>query len=150
MTHAELVERAGRWLLNTRKCKLVILEPKPWSCKEHPDAIGWTVNGESIIVECKASRDDFRADSYKKWREFGNGMGFRKYYLTPAGLLTAPNGLGNGCGLLEVHGRRVKVIHEAIPRQHRGWNEELCMLIAQLSGGRELIGAVDAEKGGSK
>ena len=58
MTHAELVQRAGRWLRNTQKCKLVILEPKPWNCHEHVDAIGWTPFGDSIVVECKTSVAD--------------------------------------------------------------------------------------------
>jgi len=69
MTHNELVERAGRWLLNTMRCKLVILEPKPISCDEHPDAIGWDRHGNSIVVECKISKADFYADRRKKWRE---------------------------------------------------------------------------------
>ena len=83
MTHEELVIRAGRWLLNTKKCKFVAINRKPQSTLEHPDAIGWLPNGESISVECKVGLGDLRADKYKPWRRQSKGMGFYRYYMVP-------------------------------------------------------------------
>jgi len=143
MTHAELVDRAARWLLNTRRCKLVIVGAQPWSCHEHPDAIGWLPLGESIVVECKVSLQDFRADHYKRWRMTTTGAGFYRYYMTPSGVQSSPT--SDDDGLLEVRGRTVRVIREARPRQKRDWTAELSMLLAQVSNGRRLIGANEAE-----
>lgn len=86
-THEQLVERAGRWLKNTRGCKLVIVGARPWSTAEHPDAIGWMPGGVSIVVECKASAADFRADRRKLWRKLTTGMGMYRFYLAPVDVL---------------------------------------------------------------
>ena len=140
MTHAELVIRAGRWLKNRMRCKLVILEPKPWNCHEHPDAIGWTPFGESIVVECKVSRTDFTADWRKDWRLTSIGMGVVKYYMTPPDLLSSAlegwRDYLHGCGLIEVHGRSVKVIKEPIPRQLHDFTAETNLLVAHICGGK--------------
>jgi len=133
LTHAELVERAGRWLRNTRRCVYVLCEPRPWACAEHPDAIGWLNTGESIVVECKISIDDCYADRAKSWRTRNSGMGFYRYWLTPPGLFNW-DWLAQGTGILEMHGRIVKVIREAEPRQDRDWSMELRLLLARLAG----------------
>lgn len=138
MTHYDLVDRAGRWLLNTKRCKLVVVNAKPFSCVEHPDAIGWNAVGESIVVECKVSTPDFRADHYKKWRASSTGMGFYRYFMTPPGLWTYGEPW-DGSGLVEVHGRIVRVIHKATPRQTRDWTAEMNLLVSRLSGGRCLL-----------
>ena len=124
MTHDELVERAGRWLRNTRQCKIVLLEAKPPSCDEHPDAIGWLSNGESLVVECKASLDDLRRDANKRWRRHNSGMGFCRYYMISDKLIEHPL-VPPGEGLLVVRGRRVIVQVEASPRQDRDWTAEI-------------------------
>ena len=67
-SHEQLVERAGRWLRGTMRCNVVLLEPGYGSVGEIPDAIGWTSDGVSIVVECKASRSDFLADRNKPAR----------------------------------------------------------------------------------
>lgn len=66
-THEALCERAIRWLRGNRiRCAPVF--SRNASCSEVPDAIGWSsmysVRG-SIVVECKASRNDFYADKRK-------------------------------------------------------------------------------------
>ncbi len=136
-THEALVDRAKRWLLNTRRCKFALTNAKPWSCTEHPDAIGWLQDGVSIVVEVKVSEDDFRADRKKTWRLGSIGMGMYRYYLTPAEFFDdyPCSLLEPDVGLLEAHGRIVKVIREARPRQQREWTQELSMLLAQLCGG---------------
>lgn len=136
MTHSELVERAGCWLRNTKKCKLVILEPKPWNCSEHVDAIGWTPFGDSIVVECKVSTTDFFADGRKLWRLTSMGMGTARYYLTPPDLLDRIDLCE--CGRLEVHGRRVKVISEATTRPLHDCIAETNLLVAHICGEKHL------------
>jgi hypothetical protein len=98
MTHKELVEKAARWLKNGLHCRVVLTE---YVCNNHcletPDAIGW-VGGKSILVECKTSVADFRADGKKFSRgKYGNGFGDWRFYLTPPGLLHGeiiPHGWG--------------------------------------------------------
>jgi len=138
-THAQLVERAGRWLLNTKHCKLVMLEPKPISCNEHPDVIGWRPTGESYLVECKTSQADYTGDGRKAWRRWGVGMGLFRYFLSPPNVITGA--VCDGIGILEVHGRVVRVVREAEPRERWDHSQELAVLLAMLApDGRRLIG----------
>lgn len=125
MTHAELVQRAARWLRNTKRCGLVLTEFVAGSAREIPDAIGWTHGGKwSYLVECKTSVGDFYAERRKpaKRSEWLYGaIGRERYYLTERGVLGAERVKKNrpGWGLLEVRGRQVRVILKAIPFDHR-------------------------------
>ena len=66
MNHAELVERAERWLKNTFNCGVVLAELVAYTATgETPDAIGWVWN-RAILVECKTSRQAFFADQKKR------------------------------------------------------------------------------------
>ncbi len=85
-THADLVERAARWLRSTKKCGVVLTEFVT-SSPETPDAIGWTYGGNwSILVECKTSLSDFYADSKKQGRSLlrAAGLGRELYYVVSA------------------------------------------------------------------
>ena len=111
MTHAELVERAVRWLRNTQRCGLVLSEFVS-SSPEIPDAIGWKSHPMSILVECKTSVSDFYADKKKPGRiaeTRGAGIGRLRYYMTPPGLLSVGmiERQRPGWGLVEVTGRVV-------------------------------------------
>lgn len=111
--HRDLVKRAGRWLTGSRDCVLVMLEAQAWAVNEFPDAIGWTIDGYSVLIECKTSRSDFLRDRHKISKRDGvETMGRERWYMTPPGLLKAAD-LSEGCGLLEVHGRSVRRVHEA-------------------------------------
>lgn len=123
MTHAELVERAERWLRKTRGCGVVLTEFTAHHGEE-PDAIGWANNGfQSILVECKASRNDFRADQQKPSRRRHTGpsaavvAGFRlgkeRWYMTPPGLIR-PDEVPEEWGLLEVGERQVRTVVKAV------------------------------------
>lgn len=110
-THDDLVKRAGRWLRTTKKCAVVATELTT-SANECPDAIGWSSHA-SFVVECKVSRADFRADQNKLFRAYPEqGMGERRYYMTPPGLVS-PEELPAGWGLLEVRDRIVRVVRES-------------------------------------
>ena len=114
-SHDELVARAARWLRDSRDCRIVLTEVGVCGVDtghEIPDAIGWRSPGNSILIECKASRADFRADQQKEprrkpWR----GMGRERWYLTPPGLIQ-PAEIPQGWGLLWCYPRilRRKVI----------------------------------------
>lgn len=111
MTHKQLVVRAALWLKNHQGCGVVIRELTT-ACTEIPDAIGWRY-GQSILVECKATRSDFLADS-KKWFRANpeHGMGDLRYVLTVDGVCKEEE-LPAGWGLLIVNGKRVEVFKKA-------------------------------------
>ena len=137
-THAELVERAGRWLQNSAKirdssfadrrivgvrCAAVLLEAIGGS--ENPDAIGWFNRGlTSILIECKASRGDASADLKKIVRRVPKlGMGTYRFYLTLPGIIRPEEVRDSGWGLLEVRGRTVMMIEASKEHQANTRNE---------------------------
>ena len=115
LSHGDLVERAVRWLRNSERCPLVIGDFR-WLSGECPDAMGWSARGVSTLIECKASRADFYADRRKGWRHNGRGVGDRRFYFTPKGLVR-PDELPDGWGLLEVWGQQVRRIVKPETRQ---------------------------------
>ena len=123
MTHDELVQSAERWLRTTKGCGVVLSERRCGGSHEIPDAIGWKSSYWSTLVECKTSRADFLRDMKKFFRREANyGMGQRRYYLTPTGLVK-PEELPPGWGLLEVRRSRIKVVVEA---SETGFDFERC------------------------
>lgn len=88
------------------------------SARETPDAIGW-FNRQSILIECKTSRADFKADMRKPYRRgFGDpmwlvGMGNQRYYLTPKGLLNVADFPDERWGLLETDGEHVRRVKQS-------------------------------------
>lgn len=100
MTHAQLVKIAARWLRTTRRCPVVLTDAGGWH--EIPDAIGFRSGGlDTLVVECKASRADFLRDQKKWHRRHGLGLGQRRVYLAPAGMVR-PDEVPPGWGLAEV------------------------------------------------
>lgn len=74
---------------------------------EIADAIGWR-GGVSILVECKASLADFRADQKKVFRKHPKlGMGDWRVYLCEKDVIQ-PEMLPEGWGLAWVCGSRVR------------------------------------------
>lgn len=107
MTHKELVKAAKQWLLKDQKCSVVLTEKA--SNHEVADAIGWKSARHSVLIECKTSRADFRADSKKWFRAEGLGMGQRRFFLAPKGIVPRDE-LPPGWGLLEVDGTKINVV----------------------------------------
>jgi len=83
MTHAQLVEKAVRWLRNYR-CGVVLSEQACVS-GEMPDAIGWKRACHSVLVECKVTRSDFLADAPTLPLKPDQGVGCERFYLVSAG-----------------------------------------------------------------
>lgn len=108
MKHSELVELAAQWL--RKKCPIVVTELA--TSGEEPDAIGWHGHN-SILVECKTSREDFRADAGKPFRfSDESGIGIRRYFLALPGVI-AIDCLPPKWGLLEVTTKGVRMIRES-------------------------------------
>ena len=127
MTHCALVEAAAAWLRKT--CAVVITEIA--TVGEEPDAIGW--NGvNSVLIECKASRADFLSDRRKYFRrEPERGIGCRRFFLMPAGLVASTE-IPTGWGLLESDGRRVRQVIHSEPFREMDSRHEIRILLSAL------------------
>ncbi len=132
MTHAQLVEKAVRWL-RTYRCGVVLSEQACVS-GEMPDAIGWKRANHSVLVECKVSRADFMADQCKPFRQKPEqGVGCERFYLTPPALVK-PDELPSGWGLLEMRRGRTELVHASAKnlRTAAGLRYEMNLLLASL------------------
>src|SRR5690348_2379200 len=136
-THGELVSKAKAWLRSHKRCNPVFTGHA--SCCEVPDAIGWSARG-SVLIECKVSISDLRADGkkYLAWRDPATGyvmrrrgysakslmaagyirqrlarMGDERWIMCPAGIITedAVAKHAPGHGLLWLKGTRVQIVH---------------------------------------
>ena len=132
MTHAQLVERAVRWLRSYR-CGVVLSEQACVS-GEMPDAIGWKRANHSVLVECKITRADFLADRGKPFRQKPEqGVGSERFYLTPPALIKLEE-LPTGWGLLEFRRARIEVVKSSATnlRTAAGLRYEMNLLLASL------------------
>ncbi len=132
MTHAQLVQRAVRWL-RAYRCGVVLSE-QACASGEMPDAIGWKRACHSVLVECKISRADFLADREKPWRQKAEvGVGCERFYLTPSSLLR-PDELPAGWGLLECRNRDIATVKASAKnlRTATGFRYEMNLLLASL------------------
>jgi len=111
MTHNDLVKRAGKWLRNSLHCGVVLEELKNQGSWEIPDAVGWC-GQQCILIECKTSLSDFRADLKKASRNGAPTVGAWRFYLALPDIVPAEE-LPDGWGLYEVSGRSVH--HKAGP-----------------------------------
>lgn len=120
ISHADLVSVAERWL-HRQHCGVVFRELRASTpTGEQPDAIGWR-HHISILVECKATRSDFLADSRKKFRANpASGCGDWRFYLSPPKVIT-PDDLPPNWGLLWAQGKRVRQI-TGVP-SNTGWHQ---------------------------
>lgn len=151
-THDALVERSAAWLRSTKKCIRTIIASARYD-EEHPDAIGWTRAGESVVVESKVCRADFYKDKYKPWRFHSRGMGMWKFYLFAPDLLTPTDFAyyrsGHfwcmGCGLLVPKGNRLVEVVTSHPRQDRDWAAEIRLLV--YDNGQAVTDATKEEGG---
>jgi hypothetical protein len=132
MTHAQLVDRAVRWLRGYR-CGVVLSEQACVS-GEMPDAIGWKQACHSVLVECKLTRADFLADRAKPFRvKPEKGVGSERFYLTPPALVKTQE-LPEGWGLLELRRGRIEVMNPSAKnlRTATGFRYEMNLLLASL------------------
>jgi hypothetical protein len=132
MTHAQLVNRAVRWL-RAYRCGVVLSEQACLS-GEMPDAIGWKQACHSVLIECKVTRADFLADGDKPFRQKPEqGVGSERFYLTPSALLKIDE-LPPGWGLLELRRGRIEMVRASAKnlRTVIGFRYEMNLLLASL------------------
>jgi len=132
MTHAQLVEKAVRWL-RAYRCGVVLSE-QACASGEMPDAIGWKRACHSVLVECKVTRADFLADRAKPFRQKPEkGVGRERFYLTPPGLIKTEE-LPAGWGLLECRRGGIEMRQASAKnlRTAAGFRYEMNLLLASL------------------
>ena len=132
MTHAQMVERAVRWL-RAYRCGVVLSE-QACASGEMPDAIGWKQACHSVLVECKVTRADFLADREKPFRQKPQrGVGCERFYLTPPALIKLEE-LPTGWGLLEYRRGSIEMLHPSAKdlRTAVGFRYEMNLLLASL------------------
>ena len=132
MTHAQMVDKAVRWLRHYR-CGVVLSE-QACASGEMPDAIGWKRACHSVLVECKVTRSDFLADRAKPFRlKPEQGVGCERFYLVPAGLVR-PEELPQGWGLLEHSRGKIETVQVSAKslRSATGFRYEMNLLLASL------------------
>jgi len=92
---------------------------------EQPDVLGVNCWSHSILIEVKVSRSDFLADKKKPWRANPKmGIGDRRVYLTPKGLLK-PEEIPYGWELWEIDQKdgkkpRLKIIKGRLEKRAQG------------------------------
>lgn len=134
MTHKELIKVARKWLRECAKCKVILTERGSSTGYEIPDAIGWKSARYSILIECKASRADFRQDAKKWFRQEANlGMGQQRYFLAPEGVIPKDE-VPQGWGLLELSGKFVKstIVCDLVYFDERRCWAEMPLIIAAM------------------
>jgi len=108
ITHADLVKRAENWLKSKHggkfACGFVLSEYRCYA-PEIPDVIGFN-HQYSILIECKVSRADFKADKYKSHRHHIKGMGNLRYFFTLPNV-ACPEDIDNGWGLLYATNKKI-------------------------------------------
>jgi hypothetical protein len=132
MTHAQLVDKAVRWLRGYR-CGVVLSEQACVS-GEMPDAIGWKQACHSVLVECKVTRADFLADRAKPFRQKPEkGVGSERFYLTPPAVVQMEE-LPAGWGLLELRRGRIEMLQASAKnlRSATGFRYEMNLQLASL------------------
>jgi hypothetical protein len=135
ISHASLVALGVRWL--SRRSSTVFYELA--SAKEIPDIIGWAL-GISTLIECKASRADFLRDAHKIVRKKpAIGMGQRRYYLCPQGVIGIED-LPAKWGLLWAAKGHITVKREAGGNPRRSLIAELRFMNSMLRRAQIRIG----------
>jgi hypothetical protein len=91
----------------------VVLYEFATEADENPDVIGWAPGAGSVLIECKLGRSDFLKDAAKTVRmNPRTGMGQRRYYLCPSGLIQVKD-LPPKWGLLWATKGQIVVMREA-------------------------------------
>jgi hypothetical protein len=108
--------------------------------KEHPDAIGWTRDGRSIVIECKVNRSDFteewrRVERKEFRRTPGQGMGVERYYLAPCGVLDRHEDadMAMGWGFLNFYPGGLTAPQSGSQAFERNLAAEMALLISALA-----------------
>ncbi len=139
MQHSTLVAMGVRWL--SRRSSVVLYESAAKRTGETPDVIGWAAGSASVLIECKVTRADFLRDAKKDARKKPRvGMGQRRYYLSPPGVIEVKD-LPAKWGLLWAEKGQVRVQREARGCPERNLLAEVRFLSAMLRRAQIRIGS---------
>ena len=140
MTHKQLVRRIAAWMKNSKHAVVVLTELVTQRTSETPDVLGFFGAAASTLVECKTSRADFRADAKKHFRrEEERGMGDRRYFAAPKGVLD-PDDMPDGWGMLSVEEHCVRELVSPEPKTANKAAE--CMMLMSALRRLEISTAV--------
>lgn len=129
MTHTQAVNRMAKWLQFTKRFPIVVKELST-NAMEIPDVIAFH-GGASMLIECKVSRSDFKADKDKRWRRIAaEGMGDHRYFAAPEGILK-PEEIPGGWGLLEITERCINTL-KLPEKQPKNARSELVFLTSVI------------------
>lgn len=138
-THGELVNRAVAWLMGAGGCDIAFSEMGVGH-GERPDAVGW--GAYCVLVECKTSLPDYRADLRKPRHILGD----LRYVMTPPKTLR-PSELRQGWGLLETNGQSVRKIVESAAFADRNLRSEIGFLVEMLSRAERRLAPGEGPRG---
>lgn len=86
--HSDICDMGARWIRtkSPNKFPVVMVEIRSY-CPEQPDIIGF--NGmDSVMIEVKKSRSDFKKDASKFWRmNPDQAVGDFRFYLCPSNMI---------------------------------------------------------------
>lgn len=101
--HEHLCDRGAQWC-KKQGFPIIATGLKANSSREQPDVIAFRADC-SLIIEAKASRNDFFKDREKPERK-GEGLGLYRFYIVPSGLVQVDE-VPDSWGLLEVTGKKI-------------------------------------------
>jgi len=136
--HDELIEIGRKWLIKSYAaqadyghygCGVVLTELcAATRYGEQPDILGYSTK-TTILIECKTSLSDFRADKNKFSRNFGKGIGGQRWYLAQEGIIKIES-LPDKWGLLEVTPKKIVKVVKRTEIHERDFKSEMNMLIS--------------------
>jgi len=116
LSHKDLVLIGYKWILKNASCGVAFKEFHTINL-EIPDVLGFN-SSDSVLIECKTSRSDFRKDFKKSHRINGKGMGQYRFYMCPTGIIKKEE-LPEKWGLIYVNEKK-KAICVYNPIKDRG------------------------------
>lgn len=130
--HDKLVKLGSAWLMNNTptkgnfdcsKCNIVTTEIVTFAA-ENPDVLGFANDNNSVLLEAKISKEDFKRDFKKDFRiNPGKGMGDFRLYIAPEGLIKVEE-LPPKWGLIEVNDKdKCRIVKYAERQQSNKANE---------------------------
>lgn len=143
MKHSELIVLCSRWALKHKYAVAAITECQVKCTSEVPDILAFKANGQSVLLEIKVDRADFKADAKKPFRKNQDkGLGLYRYYVVPEGLIK-PEELPEGWGLLWFRESDGKCFQKALSKRFlkRDHLAESAILVSALRRVGNLIAA---------
>ena len=123
MKHSEVIKYARQWLSKSVQnceryghyaCPIIISELVAYTpSNEIPDVLGWS-GPTSILIECKTSLSDFKADLKKSFRRdyyddvVGYAIGNQRWYMAEKGIIPVEL-VPEKWGLLEIYNRKIYI-----------------------------------------